>query len=132
GRLALAEDDVLLGEVEVVEKAPAAVQKGDTTEFNARAFKTNPDANAEDLVTKMPGVVMQDGKVQAQGEEVTQVLVDGKPFFGDDPTAALRTLPAEVIDKIQVFDKQSDKAQFTGFDDGNEAKTINIVTRPNM
>lgn len=132
GKLALVEDEVLLGEVEIVEKAPAAVQKGDTTEFNARAFKTNPDANAEDLVTKMPGVVMQDGKVQAQGEEVTQVLVDGKPFFGDDPTAALRTLPAEVIDKIQVFDKQSDKAQFTGFDDGNEAKTINIVTRPNM
>lgn len=132
GKLALAEDNVLLGEVEVVEKMPAAVQKTDTTEFSAKAFKTNPDANAEDLVTKMPGIVIQDGKVQAQGEDVKQVLVDGKPFLGDDPTAALRTLPAEVIDKIQVFDKQSDKAQFTGFSDGNESKTINIVTRPNM
>jgi hypothetical protein len=132
GKLALAEDNVLLGEVEVVEKMPAAVQKNDTTEFSARAYKTNPDANAEDLVTKMPGVVIQDGKVQAQGEDVKQVLVDGKPFLGDDPTAALRTLPAEVIDKIQVFDRASDRAQFTGFDDGNESKTINIVTKPTM
>lgn len=117
-------------EVQVVDKVPAALQKGDTTEFQARAFKTNPDASAEDLVTKLPGVVMQDGQVQAQGEQVQEVLVDGRPFFGNDPNAALRNLPAEIIDKIQVFDKQSDQAQFTGFNNGNERKTLNIITKP--
>ncbi len=121
-----------LKEVTVSDKAIAAVQKGDTSSYNANAFKTNPDANAEDLITKMPGVVMQDGKMQAQGEEVKRILVDGKPFFGDDPNAVLKNLPAEVIEKIEVFDKKSDQSQFTGFDDGNSQKTINIVTKPSF
>lgn len=106
-------------------------QHEDTTEYNADAFKTQPDASAEDLVNKMPGITSQNGAVTVNGEQVTQVLVDGAPFFGDDPMVALKNLPAEVIDKIQVFDKLSDQAQFTGFDDGNTQKTINIVTKRN-
>ncbi|HTB05753.1 MAG TPA: TonB-dependent receptor [Bacteroidia bacterium] len=106
-------------------------QKGDTTEFNADAYKTHPDASAEDLVNKMPGVSSQNGSVTVNGEQVAQVLVDGEPFFGNDPTIALKNLPAEVIDKIQVFDKLSDQAQFTGVDDGSSQKTINIVTKKN-
>lgn len=121
-----------LKEVTVTDKAIIGTQKGDTSVFNANAFKTNPDASAEDLVTKMPGVTMVDGKVQAQGEQVQRVLVDGKPFFGEDPSAVLKNLPAEVIDKIEVFDKKSDQSQFTGFDDGNAQKTLNIVTKPSF
>ncbi|MBK7337592.1 MAG: TonB-dependent receptor [Saprospirales bacterium] len=132
GALRMEEDAVRLGEVLISEQALPAQQKGDTTEINANAFKTLPDASAEDLITKMPTVTMQNGKIQAQGEEVKQVLVDGKPFFGNDPTAALRSLPAEVVDKIQVFDQQSDQAQFTGFQDGETSKTINIITKPSM
>lgn len=118
-----------LREVTVETQAVMATQGGDTTSYNSKAFKTNKDANAEDLITKMPGVTVVDGKVQAQGEDVKQVLVDGKPFFGDDPNSVLKNLPAEVIEKVQVFDKKSDQSQFTGFDDGNTSKTINIVTK---
>ena len=107
------------------------VQLGDTTQFNADAFKTAPDASAQDLVEKMPGIVMQDGKIQAQGEDVQQILIDGKPFFGTDVNAALQSLPSEVIASIQVFDKLSDKAELSGFDDGERIKTINIITKPN-
>jgi len=119
-----------LEEIEVVSEVPMAVQKGDTVQFNADAFKTNPDATAEDLAKKMPGIVIDDDNIQAQGEDVKKVLVDGKPFFGNDPRLALRTIPAEVIEKIEVFDKLSDQAEFTGFDDGESVKTMNIVTRP--
>jgi len=118
-----------LKEVVVKTDAVMATQSGDTTNYNSNAFKTNKDATAEDLITKMPGVTVVDGKVQAQGEEVKQVLVDGKPFFGDDPNSVLKNLPAEIIDKVQVFDKKSDQATFTGVDDGNTTKTINIVTK---
>lgn len=121
----------LLKEVTVVGQAIQAVQKGDTTQFNASAFKTNPDASTEDLIQKMPGIAVVNGEVKAQGESVKRVLVDGKPFFGDDPSLALRSLPAEVVEKIEVFDRLSDQSQFTGFDDGSAEKTINIVTRPN-
>jgi len=104
-------------------------QKGDTTQFNANQFKTNPDATAEDLVNKMPGLSNENGVIKAQGEEVKKVLVDGKPFFGDDAGAALKSIPADMIDKVQVFDKMSDQAQFTGYDDGSGQKTINLITK---
>ncbi|MCZ8286224.1 MAG: TonB-dependent receptor, partial [Bacteroidia bacterium] len=130
GTISLSQNSTILKEVLVEGKAPLATQNGDTTSFNSSAYKVNKDASAEDLVGKMPGVTVTDGKVQAQGEDVKQVLVDGKPFFGDDAAAVLKNLPAEVIDKVQVFDKKSDQALLTGFEDGNTAKTINIVTKP--
>lgn len=130
GKLVLKEKATNLKEVTVVTAAIPVIQKGDTTQINADAYKTNPDASAEDLVTKMPGITIQDGKVQAQGETVQKVLVDGKEFFGDDANAVLKNLPAEVIDKIQIFDKKSDQSAFSGFDDGNTSKTLNIITKP--
>ena len=115
----------------VIEAAAiSAQQRGDTIEFNARSFKTNPDASSQDLIEKMPGVSSADGTLKVNGEEVKRVLVDGKPFYGDDPAAALKNLPADIVDKIQILDQQSDQSRFTGFDDGNAVKTINIVTRP--
>jgi hypothetical protein len=116
-------------EIDIIAKIPPVVTKNDTSEFNADAFKINKDATGEDLVTKLPGVTVQNGTIQAQGENIKKVLVDGKQFFGDDPSAVLKNLPADVIEKIQIFDQQSDQAQFTGFDDGNSSKTLNIVTR---
>ena len=121
-----------LQEIQVVEKVLPVIQLEDTTQFNADAYQTLPDADASNLIEKMPTVVVEDGKIQAQGEDVKKVLVDGKPFFGNDPTAALKNLPAEVIDKIQIYDEQSDQAKFTGFDDGETSKTINIITKKNM
>lgn len=110
-------------------KVQAVTVKGDTTEMNAGSFKVNPDATAEDLVTKMPGVTSSNGQVQAQGEQVKKVLVDGKPFFGDDPNAALKNLPADVVNKIQIYDSKSEQSLFSGIDDGNTVKTMNIVTK---
>lgn len=114
---------------EVIALQQRAVLLGDTTQYNANSYVANPDANAEDLLQKMPGFAVTDGKVQAQGETVTQVLVDGKPFFGDDPTTTLKNMPAEVIAKIQVFDDESEESKATGFSDGNTQKTINIILK---
>ncbi|HYG15904.1 MAG TPA: outer membrane beta-barrel protein, partial [Bacteroidia bacterium] len=127
--LLLSETAIAVGGVTITEKIPPVKQKGDTTEFNSEAYKTNPDANAEDLVRKMPGVTIENGQVKAQGEDVKKVLVDGKEFFGEDPASALKNLPADMIDKVQVFDRASDQAAFSGVDDGNQQKTINIITK---
>ena len=130
GTIKMTAEDVKLGDVTVEGQMVRQEQKEDTTIFNAGAFKVNPDATTEDLIRKMPGVTVEtDGSVKAQGENIQKVLVDGKEFFGDDPTLALRTIPAEIIDKIQVYDRASDQAQFTGFDDGNAQKTLNIITK---
>lgn len=130
GTIILEAEGNMLENVTVKTQQIRVEQSGDTTSFNAAAYKTNPDATAEDLLRKMPGMTKEGGTIKAGGEEVKRVLVDGKPFFGDDPNATLSNLPAEIIDKIQVFDQLSDQAQLTGFDDGQAQKTINIVTKP--
>src|SRR6478609_5451767 len=133
GTITISKEADLLSEVTVKVSVPPVKQKGDTLEYGAAAFKVNPDATGEDLIKKMPGVTVDKaGTVTAQGEQVRKVTVDGREFFGDDATAALRNLPDEVIDKIKVFERLSDQAQFTGVDDGNSAKSINIVTKANM
>ena len=132
GKLVLAKTSKEMQGVTITAKIPPATQKGDTVEFNAGQFKVNPDASAEDLAKKVPGITVENGQVKAQGENVRRVTVDGRELFGDDATAALRNLPAEIIDKIQVFDRLSDQAQLTGFNDGNTSKEINIVTKANM
>ena len=115
---------------EVIVRAVAVVIKGDTTEFNANLFKTIPNASTEDLLKKLPGVeVERDGSIKAQGETVTRILVDGKRFFGNDPKMATRNLPADIIDKIQVIDAKSDQSAFSGIDDGDRVRTINIITK---
>lgn len=105
-------------------------QKGDTVSYNASAFKTARDASAEGLLAKMPGInVNGDGTVEAQGESVQRIFVDGKEFFGEDVATTIKTIPAEMIAKVEVYDKLSDKAEFTGLDDGEGYKAINLVTK---
>jgi hypothetical protein len=111
----------------IVGEAPPVTLINDTVQYNASSFKTQPNANVEQLLKKLPGVkVEKDGTIKAQGEKVNRVLVDGKEFFGNDPKIATKNLPADAIDKVQVYDKQSDQAQLTGFEDGNYEKTINL------
>ncbi|HEY4935400.1 MAG TPA: TonB-dependent receptor [Puia sp.] len=118
----------LLEEV-TIERPPMTIRK-DTVEYNAGSFTTKPNAVAEDLLKKMPGIqVDKNGGITAQGETVSRVLVNGKRFFNDDPKLATRNLPPDIIDKIQVFDDLSDQSKFSGFDDGNRVKTINIITK---
>lgn len=97
--------------------------------YNAEAFQVMEGSSAEDLLAKMPGIVVEGGTVQAQGEQVQKVLVDGKEFFDGDVNLAIKNLPSDVIASIEVFDKKSEQAEFTGFDDGEEVKTINIITK---
>jgi hypothetical protein len=127
GNVILHDVNKVLEEVVVSNEAPPVTLIGDTVQYNAGSFKTIPNASVEQLLKKLPGVkVDKDGTVTAQGEKVTKVLVDGKEFFGNDPKIATRNLPADAVDKVQVYDKQSDQAQLTGFEDGNYEKTINL------
>ncbi|MFI5186961.1 MAG: outer membrane beta-barrel protein [Chitinophagales bacterium] len=127
GNIIMNDRSKVLSEVVVTSETPPVTLVGDTIQYNAGSFKTQPNANVEDLLKKLPGVrVDKDGTVKAQGEKVQKVLVDGKEFFGNDPKIATKNLPADAVDKVQVYDKLSDQSQLTGFDDGNSEKTINL------
>ncbi len=117
----------LLKEVLIKGTAAAIKIKGDTTEFNAAAYTIQPNAKVEDLLKQLPGIqVDKDGKITAQGQAVNKVLVDGEEFFGDDPTLVTKNIRGDMVDKVQLYDKKSDQAAFTGIDDGKKTKTINI------
>jgi hypothetical protein len=117
----------LLQEVIVKGTASQMKIKGDTTEFNANAFVIQPNAKVEDLLKQLPGITVdKNGKITAEGQTVTKVLVDGEEFFGDDPTLVTQNIRADMVDKIQLYDKKSDQAAFTGVDDGKTQKTINV------
>lgn len=115
-------------EAVIVKQTVAAVRmKGDTTEFVADSFRVQPNATVEDLLKKFPGLqVDKNGNIKAQGKTVKKVLVDGEEFFGDDPTLVTKNLRADMVDKVQLYDKGSEQAAFTGIDDGVKEKTLNI------
>jgi hypothetical protein len=121
----------LLQEVIVKSGAPFRI-KGDTTVYTADSFKVGPNANVEELLKKLPGIqVDKDGQIKAMGETVQKVLVDGEEFFGDDPGMAVKNLRADAVKEVQVYDKKSDQAEFTGIDDGKTQKTINLKLKDN-
>lgn len=113
--------------VTVTARRPPVVINGDSVEFNSENFKTAPNAVVEDLLKKMPGMeVDKSGGITVNGKKVTKVFVNGKEFFTGDPVMATKNLPADAVDKIQVYDRKSDQAMFTGIDDGSEETAINL------
>ncbi len=114
-----------------IQGGPEVKLMNDTTEFDVGAYKTEPYADSDALIGQLPGVEIDgEGNIIAQGEQVTRILVDGKEFFSTDPRIAMKNLPADIIDKIQIIDERSERSRFSGFDDGVRNKVINIVTRP--
>lgn len=130
GVIQMLEQSSQLQEVVVRQESAPITIRHDTIEFNAGSFKTQPNAQVEELLRKLPGMeVSRDGTIKAQGQTVNRVLVDGKPFFGGDPKVATRNLPADIIDKVQLYDQSSDQSQFSGMDDGNRERTINLTIK---
>lgn len=127
GKLGLTLASRLLHDVIIKGEVRAIKIKGDTTEFNAKAYVIQPNDKVEDLIKQFPGIqVDKDGKITAQGQKVEKVLLDGEEFFGDDPTLVTKNIRADMVDKVQLYDKKSDQATFTGVDDDKAVKTLNI------
>jgi len=117
----------LLEEIIVQQKVSAIRIKGDTTEYKADSFRVDANANVQELLKRLPGLqVNSKGEITAQGQKVEKILVDGEEFFSDDPAVVTQNLRANIVDKVQVFDKKSEQAEFTGVDDGQKTKTINL------
>ena len=128
GRVALRPDTTVLNDA-VVEAVQTRVEvRGDTVVFNADAFSTPPNATTGELLSRMPGAVVEGGQVQVNGKTIQRVLVDGKEFYGGDVQAALDALPARAVQMIEVYERGSAQARLTGFRDGQEETTVNVVT----
>lgn len=117
----------------LVQARIAMTQKGDTLEYDASRYQIEPNDRVEDLLTKLPGILVgKDGKIISQGKQVRRVLVDGEIFFGDDPTLVTKNIRADMVDKIQVYDRPSIKEEMTGIKDNDGETTINVKLKENM
>ncbi len=133
GNLSLSEGSINLKDVVVTGVKTQIKVMEDTVEYNADSYKTPPNAVVEDLLKRLPGVeVDNDGKITANGKEVTKILIDGKEFFSDDPKVASKNLPVNMVDKLQVVDRKSDLARLTGVDDGEDETVINLTVKKGM
>lgn len=129
----LSENSILLKETVVLGARTEITVKEDTIEYNADAYRTQPNAVVEDLLKRLPGVeVDADGKITSNGKEVKKILIEGKEFFADDPKVASKNLPVDIIDRLQVVDRKSDLARMTGVDDGEEETVINLTIKKGM
>lgn len=133
GELPMISRTHLMKEFVYTEQFAAIKIKGDTIEYVADSFKVKDNATVEELLKKLPGLqVDKDGNIQAHGQKVEKLLVDGEEFFTDDPAVVSKSLQAKAVDKVQVFDKKSDQAEFTGIDDGEVTRTVNLQLKDNM
>ena len=123
----LKEDATLMAEAVVEGKLPEMTVVDDTVMYNAAAFTVPPGAMVEELIKKLPGIVIEeDGKITRNGKEVRQILVDGKEFFGRNQQTVLKNIPADIVDKVKAYEKQSDLARITGIDDGEEQTVLDL------
>lgn len=103
---------------------------GDTVEFNTAHIRMRPNAAVEEMLARLPGLQIDaNGNITYNGEKISHLLVDGEDFFGSDPTIVTRNFDASRIDKVQILDRKSDQAIFTGIDDGSRTKTLNLVMK---
>lgn len=101
--------------------------RGDTVEYDARTFKVPPGSTVEDLLRRLPGIdVDASGNISTMGKDVKTVYVDGKTFFGNDPTTVTQNLDAAAVSKVQVYNEKSEQERLTGVSDGTKDKVLNL------
>ena len=119
-------DDKVLKAASVSAVGTPMEMKGDTLVYNASSFRVMSNDNLADLLKKMPGVeVGEDGTVKVNGKEVSKITVGGRTFFLGDNKATLDNLPARIVDKVKVIDKESESAEFTGIK-GDKEKVMDV------
>ena len=133
GEVKVDEDKEVLDAASVSAAGNPILIKKDTVEYNASSFKTTDNDVLEDLLKKLPGVeVSEDGSITVNGESISKITIDGKTFFLNDPQLASKNIPAKIINKVKVVNKKSEQAEFTGIEDGEEEKVIDLSIKPGM
>lgn len=126
GQIKLPLNSIFLDEITIVAQNLMNV-KGDTIEYNIGNLKLEPNARIEDIINQLPGMqITRGGQIFSHGKMIEKILVDGEPFFGNDPSLVTKNIRADIVEKIQVFDDKSEKEKITGIPDDNKQRTINV------
>ncbi len=132
GDMVMENDAITIAAVVKTAVVARAQIMGDTLRYSASQFKVTVDAELEQLLRKLPGISINNGKIEAQGEAVTAIYVDGEQFFGGSVQQVLQSIPAQAVESIEVYNRLSEASQITGVDDGRGGKVLNIKTRNSL
>lgn len=130
--LRMEEDMKLLDNVEVTGNLPKVQAVEDTLIFNADAYRMPEGSVLEELIERLPGAEVEDGKISINGRQVKKILLDGKEFFVGDMETALKNVPTSIIDKLKHFNEKSDMSKVTGIDDGEENPVLDVRIKKGM
>lgn len=125
----LVEDEKQIASIEVRGDRIAMIIRGDTTVYNADAFKTLPGDRLGELLKQLPGIEVRDGTIYAGGAEIKRVYIDGQTFFGDDTKAALRDLTTDDIKDVKVYDEDNPVAKRIGDARAAKDKVMDVTTK---
>ncbi len=130
GTIRLQQDEQFLRAAVVSDVGNPVVVKKDTVEFNASSFRVGTNDMLKDLIKRMPGMeITEDGKVKFNGQEIDKLTVGGRTFFFNDQSTALNNLPASIVDKIRVIDRESESARATGVQDTQREKVLDVALK---
>ena len=130
GTIKLQQDEQFLKAAVVSDVGNPVVVKKDTVEFNASSFRVGTNDMLKDLIKRMPGMeITEDGKVKFNGQEIDKLTVGGRTFFFNDQSTALNNLPASIVDKIRVIDRESETARSTGVQDTEREKVLDVALK---
>lgn len=133
GRLSMTSTENMLNVATVSAALQRVEQKGDTTQFNAGAYRVPQGSTLQSLIKQLPGVEIDDkGKITWNGKEVKEFLINGKDFFKGDTETAMKNLPTDLVSRIKAYDKKSDYSEQTGIDDGEEKTVLDISTKEKL
>lgn len=90
--------------------------KGDTLVYNADAFNILKNESLRKLVLQLPNTKIEEGVIYVNGKAIESLLFSGKDFFNGNIDAALDRLPAYIVSKLKVYDKQGELSELTGRD----------------
>ena len=130
GTIKLQQDEQFLKAAVVSDVGNSVVVKKDTVEFTASSFRVGTNDMLKDLIKRMPGMeITEDGKVKFNGQEIDKLTVGGRTFFFNDQSTALNNLPASIVDKIRVIDRESESARATGVQDTQREKVLDVALK---
>ena len=117
-----------LNEVLLNYKYKAIEKKKDTTTYNLKSFVNGNENKMEDVITKLPGVKIENNSIKVKGQTIDKLLVDGKTFFGGGTKLALENLPANVMKKIQIISNYTESELLKNIE--NEKNVVlNVVLK---
>ena len=118
----------MLKMVEVTGRARRFTVRGDTIVFHPEAFHLQEGARLDELIKQLPGVqVNEDGSLSWNGKPI-RITMDGESLMGGDDL--VKQLPAEAVENIKAYNRQSEFSERTGKDDGTQDMVLDLTIKP--